>query len=210
VTAMPSADSIVAWATAAANEWRPVAIAWHVALGIGLAALLAGRRPTRRTAAWLLTLPLVSVSAIAGLSGNPFNAVVFAIISAVAGVLAIRLPDHAIVIAPKMWAVPGAALVVFGWLYPHFVSGGWPAYLYASPFGLLPCPTLSVVIGTTLLLGGLQSFPWSAVMSVAGLMYGFIGVAGLGVRLDNALFIGAALLGASILTLVRQPRRAHP
>lgn len=50
-------------------------------------------------------------------------------------------------------ALPSAALVVFGWTYPHFVSThSWIEYAYAAPLGLIPCPTLSVVIGFTLLV----------------------------------------------------------
>ena len=44
------------------------------------------------------------------------------------------------------------------------------AYAYASPFGLLPCPTLSVVIGLTLIFGGLQSTAWSVLLIAAGVL----------------------------------------
>ena len=51
--------------------------------------------------------------------------------------------------------VVGTAMVAFGWVYPHFSSDpSLFAYFYGAPTGLLPCPTLSLVIGLSLLARG--------------------------------------------------------
>jgi hypothetical protein len=82
-------------------------------------------------------------------------------------------------------------------VYPHFLhTRTWAEYIYAAPLGLIPCPTLSAVIGATLILGLLQSKAWSLAVALAGLLYGVIGVFRLGVGLDVALIAGATILAA--------------
>jgi hypothetical protein len=89
----------------------------------------------------------------------------------------------------------GGAMALFGLCYPHFVpAGSVLAYLYRSPAGLLPCPTLSVLIGITIFLDGLGSRAWSATLAVAGLFYGAFGLFRLGVRIDGLLVLGAMAL----------------
>jgi hypothetical protein len=112
---------------------------------------------------------------------------------------AVHLPRAPLIRASPGWAFGGAAFLVFGGLYPHFLTTDtWTAYAYASPFGLLPCPTLSVVIGFTLAVGGFHSAPWNVALAAAGIVYGAIGVFGLGVALDVWLLGGGVLLGALV------------
>jgi hypothetical protein len=93
----------------------------------------------------------------------------------------------------------GGAIAAFGWTYPHFVTTeSWMTYLYASPFGILPCPTFAVVIGVSLMVGHLTAIGWQATLIVAGLLYGAIGVFRLGVVLDWALLLASVLLAAAI------------
>ena len=91
----------------------------------------------------------------------------------------------------------GVAMIAFGWLYPHFLDGHAIAYLYASPVGLVPCPTLAVAIGFALLGNGLGSRVWSLTLAALGLFYGLFGVLRLGVFLDIGLVGGAVALAAS-------------
>jgi hypothetical protein len=93
------------------------------------------------------------------------------------------------------------SLAVFGWFYPHFLATDrWIAYAYAAPLGLLPCPTLSAVIGITLILDFLGSRSWALTLAAAGLVYGVIGVFALGVMLDYALVAGALAALAALAT----------
>ncbi|HEU5255113.1 MAG TPA: hypothetical protein VFU28_03935, partial [Vicinamibacterales bacterium] len=70
--------------------------------------------------------------------------------------------------------------------------------LYASPFGILPCPTLAVVIGVTLMGRPLMAVRWHAIVIVAGLLYGAIGVFRLGVVLDWGLLLASLALAAAL------------
>ena len=199
---MPSSESILAGLTAIATDWRWLAGTWHLLLFGLLLTLLAGWRPSSRFLAQLLTTPVLSVSALAWMSGNPFNAVVFAALAFVLAYAAIRF--HQAVVEPaRGWRVPAVALVAFGSTYPHFVDAeSFTVYIYSAPFGLIPCPTLSVVIGITLMFGNCRSTVWTLTLISAGVLYGVIGVFRLGVVLDVGLLAGALLLALSELSAI--------
>lgn len=183
-----------------------IARVWHVVVGAGLLALGLGWRPAARVAALLLILPLFSVSVLAFATGNPFNGAVFAGLGVVLAGAALRMPASPVAIARPVLLIPAAALLAFGWVYPHFLDSPPWVYLYAAPLGLIPCPTLSAVSGTTVLLDGLRSRVWSAVLAAAGILYGVIGAVVLGVTIDIVLVAGAFLLSAIAAT---QGRSAH-
>jgi hypothetical protein len=132
-----------------------------------------------------------------GVSGNPFNGATFAALALFLIGIATRLSKEPVNVASSLLLLLGTFLVAFGWTYPHFLTADhWTAYTYAAPFGLLPCPTLSAVIGLTLVLGMLRSKLWSMTLAAAGFAYGAIGVFKLGVTLDYGLLAGATMLGA--------------
>ena len=119
-----------------------------------LVTLLAGWRPSSRLIGHLLVAPLLSVSLVAWLSGNPFNGTAFGFSPRHFSARRHAFSKASVQLDSPAWVAPGVALIMFGWTYPHFsATDSWTTYLYASPFGLLPCPTLSVVIGITLLFG---------------------------------------------------------
>jgi len=193
---MPSPQQILEGLSAIATEWRWLAIIWHVLLGAAILAYVSGWRPRRRFAGLVLVAPMASVSALAWQAGNPFNGAVFAILAVLLFVVAAGLPRSAVRPASVGFSVAGAVLVVFAWVYPHFLpDGAWFRYLYAAPVGLVPCPTLSLVIGLSLLFGGLGSRLWAGVLSASGLVYGLIGWLRLGVAIDAILLVGAITAG---------------
>lgn len=194
-TGPPSADQILLGLTRISQRTTPLAVFWHLVLAAALLALGFGWRPSKRTATLLLALPLISVGAIALLSQNPFNAVVFAAGTLALLALGARLPTTAVERASSTLTVWGLLLIEFGWLYPHFL-GDVPSltYLYAAPLGLIPCPTLATVIGFSLLARGVEARAWSTILGILGLFYGVFGVVHLGVAIDALLGIGALIL----------------
>jgi hypothetical protein len=192
---MPSPDVILGGLTSLANAWRGFAIAWHITLLLLIVSAMAGWRPSERAAGRLLLAPLASVSALAWSTGNPFNAIVFAALAATLVVVASRLPPTRIEFASPAMVLFGVSLLAFGWIYPHFlVVDSSLEHLYAAPFALIPCPTLAVLIGVTLMTTLAQCRRWTSVLGGAGLLYGTIGVFTLGVLIDTVLLAGAALL----------------
>jgi hypothetical protein len=202
---MPTAEAILAGATSIANEWRALAVAWHIVLAVVFVAGLKGWRPSNRQTAYVLVALVVSVSAAAWTGGNPFNGTVFAVLSLTLVWLSNRVSADAVRFAAPLVAITGVVFIAFGLGYPHFVATDrWIAYAYSAPLGLLPCPTLSAVIGATLLFGSLGSNAWSIPLVIAGFVYGSIGVFVLGVKLDYVLLAGTlALFG--VLTSFHLP-----
>jgi hypothetical protein len=200
---MPTSE-ILAGLTEIANRGIQIAAAWHLVLAIAIIALAAGWRPATRTARVLVVGPLVSVAIFAFAFGNPFNALVFTGASVVLVALAVgggayqRISSGSL---PAAWL--GVAMIAYGWVYPHFLEAPLFAYVYSAPVGLVPCPSLAIVIGLTLLGGGLGSRSFSLALATLGLVYGLFGVLRLGVHLDVGLIAGALALGA---IAVRSPR----
>jgi hypothetical protein len=193
---MPSAQAITSQLELVTNQAIALAIAWHVVIAAGLAAILVGWRPSARSASALLVLPIGSASAVAFAFGNPFNGTVLAVLALTLAVLAARSRNVALVRGPVWAEVAGMLMLAFGLFYPHFLVAHSPlSYLYAAPTGLIPCPTLSVVVGFGLLAGGLKGTrAWSLALAAVGLFYGVFGVARLGVLLDIPLVLGASAL----------------
>lgn len=190
---MPAPEDILAGLHSIANEALPIAIVWHLLAFAGVAGVALGWRPTRRVVGLMLTLPAASVALIAWTHGNPFNGSVFTALVAALGFLGLRLPARPPGRAPSWALTLGCLMVVFGFVYPHFVeTDSWWTYLYAAPTGLVPCPTLAVMIGIALAADGLGDRRWSLVLAAAGFFYGVFGTVRLGVTLDVGLIAGAS------------------
>jgi hypothetical protein len=104
-----------------------------------------------------------------------------------------------------IWTTAGVRSAGFGWTYPHFLeASSWTSYLYAAPLGLVPCPTLSLLVGVSLIVGSLDSKAWANTVAAAALVYGVIGVFALGVAIDAVLLAGAIVLGGNPVFGVRR------
>lgn len=192
---MPSTEHILGNLAFISGSWENLAVFWHFYFAMIVVALLFGRRLRKRLAGFLLAPPLLSVGVIAWLEKNPFNGIVFALLAVAVLVLSSRFPCEPARLAPPGFLLPGIALFAFGWAYPHFLPAGslWP-YLYKAPVGLIPCPTLAIVIGLALILDGLGSRALCLALGAAGLFFGIFGVARLGVVVDWTLLLGALLI----------------
>jgi len=80
-------------------------------------------------------------------------------------------------------------------VYPHFIQpSSVLGYLYAAPAGLIPCPTLSILIGLALIYDCFGSRSLSILLIIFGLFYGVFGVFKLKVLIDVFLLFGAMML----------------
>ena len=192
---MPTVEQILISLKTVANTWRMLAVFWHAYFAAVILLLVVGIRFSKRIAGVLLVLPLVSVSVIAWTYFNPFNGLVYALLSIVLLVTSLKLPHEKVRIAPRWMLIPGIIMFAFGWVYPHFLETiSFVPYLYASPIGLIPCATLSIVIGLLLVLDGLNSRTMLIVLGIAGSFYGLTGVFQLGVLIDIMLLLSAIFL----------------
>lgn len=193
-TQTPSPDAILSTVAAIANDWRGLASAWHATV-IAAVMVMWRRRPSQPTVAVLVIAPVISVSALAWWSANPFTGTLFAVLALLMAVIARRLDRTAIATGTRVEVAAGVVLTLFGLVYPHFLRAeSWTEYLYASPFGLIPCPTLAVVLGVSMLFRSFGSRAWATTSAVASLIYGVIGVAVLAVWIDVLLVAGAMML----------------
>jgi hypothetical protein len=193
---MPSPPEILAGLSEIANRAFPLAVVWHGLVAAVLVAWIAGWRPRPRTSGLVLTLPLASVSVIAWSFGNPFNGLVFALLAIVLSILALRAPATAEHVEHR-WPWPtivGGSLVAIAWVYPHFLLRPPTAYLYGAPMGLLPCPTLMLVIGFVLVAGERVGRSAKLMLAAAGLFYAAMGVFQLRVWIDLPLLVAVAVL----------------
>lgn len=192
---MPSSSAILQVLTQAANEFTWLALLFHLYIAVLVLLVLSGVGIGKRLSALLLCVPLISVSVLAWVSNSPFNGFVFAAAALVLMILSRRMARTAVLLAPLPILIAGLAVVGFGWIYPHFLSGsGFVRYLYAAPIGVVPCPTLSVVVGVAIVVRSFESRAWSTVLALLGVFYGLFGVFKLGVKLDWGLFVGACVL----------------
>jgi hypothetical protein len=196
---MLSSREVLAGLTAIANQAVMVAFIWHAFLFAALVAFAGGWRLSRRSARSLIAVPVASVASFAFAFDNPFNGAVLAVGAVALAALAGAGERGMVSRGPawQWWA--GVALVVLGWVYPHFLYASLSAHLYAAPLGLVPAPTLSVAMGLAL-LGGLGTRCWGLTLSALGLFYGVLGVLWLGVHLDAGLVIGAIALVVAALS----------
>jgi len=192
---MPTKERVLDNLAFIANQGLIAAIAWHLLIATVFIALLLGWRPTKRSAALLLVVPLVSVSIAAATHGNSFNALVCGLSALTLLGLGAPLPSTRAARGSRVEVWAGAFGIAVGWCYPHFLTGhSAVVYTVAAPVGLLPCPTLFAVIGFSLLAGGFHSRAWSTALAALGLFYGVFGAFRLEVWLDLALVAFALVL----------------
>lgn len=194
---MPTTSELLSLAERIANDTLWLAVLWHAVLLGALLAFLTGWRPRRAIAMRLLALPVASVALVNFVAQSPFNGLVFATLAVVMIVLATRMTDDEIERAPDWQITAGHAFLAFGAFYPHFLDGSPLWYAVGAPFGLLPCPTLAVLAGFTLIASGF-SRAWTLTLTFLTVFYGVLGVVQLGVTIDVVLVLmGFALAGVS-------------
>jgi hypothetical protein len=140
----------------------------------------------------------LSVSVVSAASASYLNAATFAVLCAALVGLSSAARDEGVRAGPRSTAMLGIALIAYGFWYPAFARD-WLEALWASPVGVLPCPTLAVLAGFTILGGGLGKPTVPIVLGTWVAFYAGFGVVGLGVVLDAGLLVGLAGLAAVVV-----------
>jgi hypothetical protein len=206
---MPTSEQILSGLHTIANQWQMLAVIWHLYFAVLAIGLVGGVRPSKHLGGILLGLPLLSVSVLAWTASNPFNGTLLAGAGVALIAVALKGPDEPVRIAPPWVVSAGVLLFLFGWVYPHFLdTSSFVPYFYAAPTGLVPCPTLSIVIGLSLVVGGLDSRAWSIILGATGIFYGLFGALRLGVAMDLVLLLGA-LLAVMVVFVPKSTTQAH-
>jgi hypothetical protein len=192
---MPKTEEIINGLKTIANDYSTFAIIWHALFYFLLAALVFKWEPSNKLLGILICLPLLSVAVLAWITGNPFNGVLFSVMTIMIFIFALRASNEPITLSQVPFMIIGILMIVFGLIYPHFINtNSFLKYLYASPVGLVPCPTLSILVGFLLLYNGLGSQSLTLTFVVFGLFYGLFGAFKLSVYLDIFLILGSISL----------------
>lgn len=199
---MPQKEEIIGGLYQTANQFTDIAIVWHAIFYLLLAVLFAGWKPQIRLMLLLLSLPLGSVSFFAVLQKNYFNAIVFGMLAVTSLFFMIRAGNQKIS-SDRSWPdIAGLLLIIFGLVYPGFIKVNQiTEYSYASPFALVPCPTLAVIAGFSLMYRDFEARTWALCIAAAGIFYGATSVFYLGAKLDYFLLAGAVILLLNTLLL---------
>lgn len=199
---MPPPAEILEALTDIANEWWQIAALWHAAMLMLLAGLAVRIPLSQRSAATGAAMPVATAALAAWGFGNPFNGIILTAFAVTLFILARRLPNEPVSRGPLWTLIIGIILAAFGWVYPHFLidKPAW-VYLVAAPVGLVPCATLSVVVGWGLIGNSLRSRSWGTTVAAAGLFYGAFGAFRLGVQIDLILLVGSIALLIAALRL---------
>ncbi len=191
---MPKPQEILLILESIANRYLLIAIGCHLFVAAIVILLLLNRKLPNRWLCLLTGLPVISVSVLNFLEGNPFNGIVFSGIMALLIISCLKAGKDVAKPASTLSLILGIIMVLYGFFYPHFlISGSWTIYLYAAPTGLIPCPTLALLVGFAMIYNGFYSKVWSITLIVAGIFYGIFGIFRLKVYLDVVLLAGTLL-----------------
>lgn len=201
---MTRIDQILSNVQSIVNEFSLFAVIWHAFFYFLIAALLLRWSPSNKLLAVLLCLPLLSVSLFAWIGGNPFNGSLFAIAAILIFFFGLRTTVQPLETSKLIFFLSGILMVAFGLIYPHFIKpDSILGYFYSSPAGIIPCPTLSIIIGLALIFNGFGSQQISLLLVIFGLFYGIFGVFRLKVIIDLFLVFGAIMFLIKYLLSVR-------
>jgi hypothetical protein len=203
---MPTANEILEGLRVISNNYTLISIYWHLVIYTSILLLvLVLWRPTNRMSVLLLSLPFITVALLAWFNSNPFNGVLFSILSLYCLVTGLKLSQKEVKYSAWPYRFAGILLLLFGLWYPHFVEADsvW-VYVYSAPSGLIPCPTLSIAIGIALIFSGFNSNPLKVMFLCYGFFYSLFGILKLGVYLDIVLLLGSFVLLVQFMQHRRQ------
>jgi hypothetical protein len=93
-----------------------------------------------------------------------------------------------------IFKITGVFILFFGLVYPHFLGPRLLVYLYAAPIGIIPCATLLMITGFSVIFLLGQSLKWIFTLLTANLFYGLFGVFRLQVYIDILLLFASCIL----------------
>jgi len=205
---MPTAQQICLGLQSVAEDFQWLAIIQHV-LVVSMALLIwrLGNRVGRLVSLYIaLTLGLVSFLAFSH-TQNPFTGIVFALLALV-GLWEVFSPrmDYSLGGTLRIQIIIAVVAGFLGFWYPHFVESKALA-LIASPYGLIPCPTLTVILALFILVYPYTNKLWHWSLTLVALFYAVTGVLTLKVTIDLVLLAVAlySLYALIVLAVKRRP-----
>ena len=199
---MPTPEEILKSTAYLANNYMAIAAMWHVVIVLLITSYISRRWMSSRIYYGLPALLFLSVSLLALSVLNFFNSFVYFGLSIIFLRKAIRIRDSHFELNDSVFLTVSACLIILsGLVYPHFLNASFFAYIVASPTGVIPCPTLLLVSGISLLFVRSDDKSIFYTLIPVNVAYGLIGILFLGVYLDIILIAAAILQFVYIMAM---------
>jgi hypothetical protein len=182
------------------NLWLNAVIHLMVLTAVLILIFAKENRVKRWVVDGVICLLFISIVSVAIVYGNPFHALtmgllaVFAVIELWQGKNEFNIPKI------NLHTFIAFSSIIIGFWYPDFVKTTPIALLLVSPAGIVPCPTLLIVLGLLTLTYPRVNKTQYTITAIIGVFYGFTGVFQLKVFLDIALII---IVGYAIFCLIK-------
>lgn len=146
-------------------------------------------KPKRILVDGAMVVLTLSVS-ITGLKyGNPVHTLTFAVIAVFALIELMQGKNDFTIRKTDFQTVLALFFLFIGFWYPEFVKTNFVGSLLFSPAGIIPCPTLLIILGLlTLAFPNVNKVQYIITL-IMGVFYGFVGVFQLKVYLDITLIV---------------------
>lgn len=126
----------------------------------------------------------ISVVINAVIGGNPFHIATFAILTVVVLVALIKDKKQIELPQKKMIIIISFVFILMGLWYPEFVDVNRIQSFFASPLGIVPCPTMITILGIMNFCYPKVNKAQFTVAIILGVIFGFIGTFKFGVYFD--------------------------
>jgi hypothetical protein len=190
---MPNASEILTSLEFLANKYFWLAMVWHIIILIVVIFSTYSKKPNAKIYFGTCGLLFLSVSMMAAMVTNIFNLIVFLALALVFIKKSVTTASSQLyLIQPVVNRILSYILILSGLIYPHFLGPEMLMYIVAAPVGIIPCPTLLVTSGITLMFS-MPNKKLTYLLAGANIFYGMIGVFFLGVTLDVLLLLTAII-----------------
>lgn len=133
-----------------------------------------------------------SVFLHAAIFGNPFIGLLFLIMTLIMVFELIRRKNNFQFTESRLINITAVLLLVFGFVYPHFVNTSLAEYILYAPVGIVPCPTLITILGFYLLNTNPNKVSYWTI-TVISTIFSLIGIIMFKVYIDIVLLLAVSL-----------------
>ena len=186
---LPSSAEVLTDIAVSYKEYKWLSVIFHLAFIILLFLWLKYGDKINRVISGFFGLICFSIVFRAMLEGDPFDSITFGIITAAWIFELFRQKNkYSIRSTGKFTLILCTVTFFIGFWYPYLTDN----YLFAlinSPFSIIECPTLIVMLSVLCIIYPNTNRLLHVVITLFGLLFGFLGTFWLGVQLDIVLMI---------------------
>lgn len=186
-----SSEKILTYLTFVPNQTLWLNALNHLLVLSALLILIFGKKAkTKRLLVdGVICLLFTSIVAVAVAYGNPFHVITMGLLAVFAGIELWQGKNEFTLYKINMRSIIALLSIFIGFWYPEFVEANFLAQLLLSPVGIVPCPTLLVVLGLLTLAYPRVNKTQYIITALMGAFYGITGVFQLKVMLDLPIIV---------------------